>query len=111
MKIEFTDVQNFRRLKNCRIYFSDRETVFVGPNNSGKTTAMDALITFFKAKKFTTRDFTLSNWKHLNAVCEEWLTESDATKLDLKIDKWEEHLPTLDVWLSVKPTEVHYVSH
>ncbi|MFZ5978051.1 MULTISPECIES: AAA family ATPase [Hydrotalea] len=111
MRIDFTDVQNFRRLKNCRIYFSDKETVFVGPNNSGKTTAMDALIIFFKAKKFTTRDFTLSNWKHLNAICEEWLKESDVAKIDLKIDKWEEHLPTLDVWLSVKPTEIHYVSH
>lgn len=111
MRIDFTDVQNFRRLKNSRIYFSDKETVFVGPNNSGKTTAMDALIIFFKAKKFTTRDFTLSNWKHLNAICEEWLKESDAAMIDLKIDKWEEHLPTLDVWLTVKPTEVHYVSH
>lgn len=111
MRIDFTDVQNFRRLKNCRIFFSDKETVFVGPNNSGKTTAMDALIAFFKTKKFTTRDFTLSNWKYLNAICEEWLNENDAAKIDLKIDKWEEHLPTLDLWLSVKPTEVHYVSH
>ncbi len=111
MRIDFTDVQNFRRLKNCRIYFSDKETIFVGPNNSGKTTAMDALIAFFKTKKFTTRDFTLSNWKHLNAICEKWLKENDAAKIDLKIDKWEEHLPTLDLWLSVNPTEVHYVSH
>ncbi|MBS1512841.1 MAG: AAA family ATPase [Bacteroidetes bacterium] len=111
MRIDFTDVQNFRRLKNCRIYFSDKETVFVGPNNSGKTTAMDALMAFFKTKKFTTRDFTLSNWKHLNAICEEWLKESDTAKIDLKIDKWEEHLPAIDLWLSVKHTEVHYVSH
>ena len=111
MRIDFTDIQNFRRLKNCRIYFSGKETVLVGPNNSGKTTAMDALIAFFKVKKFTTRDFTLSNWKHLNAICEEWLKETDVTKIDLTIDKWEEHLPAIDLWLSVNPTEVHYVSH
>ena len=42
MKINFIDVQNFRKLKNCRVEISEKETVFVGANNSGKTSAMDA---------------------------------------------------------------------
>lgn len=112
MKIEFVDIQNFRKLKNCRIDFSDKETLFVGANNSGKTTAMDALILFFKAKsKFTTRDFTLSNWKEINLIGESWIKESDLNKLDLSFEKWEKHLPTLDIWLNVNPNEIHYVNH
>lgn len=112
MKIEFVDIQNFRRLKNCRIDFSEAETVFVGANNSGKTTAMDALILFFKAKnKFTTRDFTLSNWKDINLIGETWIQETDLNKVDLKIDNWEDNIPAIDIWLSVNKDEIHNVSH
>lgn len=112
MKIDFVDIQNFRKLKNCRIDFSDRTTVFVGANNSGKTTAMEALILFFKAKKnFTTRDFTLSNWSNLNSIGNDWIKEKDVNKIDLTIDKWEENLPTLDVWLTVNKDEIHHVNH
>jgi len=48
MKIDFVRIKNFRKLKSCKIEFSDKETIFVGANNSGKTTAMDALITFLE---------------------------------------------------------------
>ena len=65
MKISFVDIQNFRKLKSCRIEFSDKETIFVGANNSGKTSAVDALIVFLKKdrKDILTTDFTLSNWE------------------------------------------------
>jgi predicted ATP-dependent endonuclease of OLD family len=53
MKINFVRIKNFRKLKNCKIVFSDKETIFVGANNSGKTTAIDALITFLERKTFT----------------------------------------------------------
>ena len=111
MNIEFVDIQNFRKLKNCRIDISDKETVFVGANNSGKTTAMDALIKFLKKTKFSTRDFTLSNWLDLNKIGEAWINETDSTKLDFKIDNWEANLLSLDIWLNVKPNEIHYVTH
>lgn len=112
MKIEFVDIQNFRKLKNCRIHFSDKETLFVGANNSGKTTAMDALILFFKKRNFfTTRDFTLSNWKEINLIGESWSKETDLNKIDLSFEKWENNLPSLDVWIKVKPNEIHYVNH
>lgn len=35
MKIDFIHIQNFRKLKDCRIDFSDKQTIFVGANNSG----------------------------------------------------------------------------
>ena len=44
MNIKFIDILNFRKLKKCRIDLSPKETLFVGANNSGKTSAMDALI-------------------------------------------------------------------
>src|ERR1035437_7511361 len=101
MKIEFVDIQNFRKLKNCRIDFSDKETLFVGANNSGKTTAMDALILFFKRRNsFTTRDFTLSNWNEINLIGESWVKELELDKLDLSFEKWENSLQSLDVWIN-----------
>lgn len=110
MNIEFIDIQNFRKLKKCRIDISKEETVFVGANNSGKTTAMDALIKFLKKSKFSTRDFTLSNWLELNKIGESWLKETDFNKQDLKTDSWVDYLPSLDIWLNVQKNEIHYVS-
>lgn len=68
MKIDFVRIKNFRKLKNCKIEFSDKETIFVGANNSGKTTAMDALITFLGRKQFKTQDFTITNWTELKKL-------------------------------------------
>lgn len=36
MRIQSVHIRNFRKLKNCHIDFGERETVFVGANNSGK---------------------------------------------------------------------------
>lgn len=111
MKIDCVDIQNFRKLKNCRVDFSEKETVLVGANNSGKTTAMDALIVFLKREKFSTRDFTLTNWLDLNKIGESWIKETEFSKLDFDIASWIDNLPTLDIWLTVNPSEIHYVSH
>lgn len=111
MRIDFIHIQNFRKLKNCRIDFSEKETVFVGANNSGKTTAMEALIKFFKSREFATRDFTLSNWSDINVIGEDWLNEKDSTKIDFSIKRWEENLPALDIWIKVEANELHYVHH
>lgn len=43
MKILTINIQNFRKLAQCRIDVSNETTIFVGANNSGKTSAMDAL--------------------------------------------------------------------
>lgn len=40
MHIKFVEIQNFRKLKSCRVDFEEETTVFVGANNSGKTSAM-----------------------------------------------------------------------
>lgn len=111
MKIDFIHIQNFRKLKDCRIDFSDKETIFVGANNSGKTTAMDAMIKFLKkSNTFSTRDFTLSNWAEINKIGEEWIAEPDPTKVDLSLNKWENQLPSIDIWLKVETNELHYIN-
>lgn len=113
MKLSTVDIQNFRKLKNCRVVFSEQKTVFVGANNSGKTSAMDALIVFLKNKcrDFSVRDFTLSNWRNINRIASGWLDDGNGGEPDMSQESWHPYVPTLDVWLDVRDDEVHYVSH
>lgn len=112
MRIDFLHIQNFRKLKNCRIDVSAKETLLVGANNSGKTSAMDALILFLtKNRFFDLKDFTLSNWSAINKIGKTWLKEKDPDKIDLTSKPWESEIPTLDIWLHVENTELQHVSH
>lgn len=111
MKIDFVRIKNFRKLKCCKIEFSDKETIFVGANNSGKTTAMDAMITFLEKKDFKTQDFTISNWPELNRIAEEWVTKETLENEDKNIKLLEPYLPSLDLWFNVDITELRYVSN
>ncbi|MDR0569950.1 MAG: ATP-binding protein [Clostridiales Family XIII bacterium] len=52
MKISSIHIQNFRKLWQCRIDFSKETTLFVGANNSGKTSAMDVLGKFWYRQEF-----------------------------------------------------------
>jgi len=110
MIIKLVDIQNFRKLKSCRIEFSKEKTVFVGANNSGKTSAMDALKLFLKEKKgFSIHDITISNWTHINRLCEKWPEKVDTKELSSL--SWAKLMPALDVWINVKEEESHHVMH
>ena len=114
MRMSFVEIRNFRKLKSCRVEFSDRETLFVGANNSGKTSAMDALMLFLKKsrhKEIVTTDFTLSNWIDINRIGSEWVASNADGSLDLSLASWEPYLPSLDVWLDVDENDIHHVSH
>lgn len=52
MRILAITIQNFRKLLQCHIEFSEKTTLFVGANNSGKTSAMDALGKFLADRNF-----------------------------------------------------------
>lgn len=52
MRIQSINIQNFRKLLQCHIDFSKETTLFVGANNSGKTSAMDALGKFLAERNF-----------------------------------------------------------
>ena len=114
MHIAFVEIQNFRKLKACRVEIAHQETIFVGANNSGKTSAMDALILFLKKsrrKDFSTTDFTLSNWLSLDQLGEQWVATADDEKPDLTVSSWQRRLPSIDVWLTVDEKDLHRVAH
>ena len=114
MNISFVEIQNFRKLKACRVEIAEKETIFVGANNSGKTSAMDALILFLKRsrhKSFATTDFTLSNWSPLDEFGKQWVTTADDVEPDLSINSLLPLLPTIDVWLTAEEKDLHRLSH
>lgn len=124
MKIEYIDIQNYRKLKTCRIRLTEKETLLVGANNSGKTSAMDALIFFLdqrgkttasiaagkspSSRKLGAADFTLSNWHQLNQFGLAWANAEPAGET---ISDWQPLCPTLDIWLKVERNEIHRVRH
>ena len=114
MHIAFVEIQNFRKLKACRIDIAKRETIFVGANNSGKTSAIDALILFPKKsrrKAFATTDFTLSNWSCLDHFGVKWVAAVDDEKPDIAVDSWLPQLPSIDVWLKADAKDLHRIAH
>jgi predicted ATP-dependent endonuclease of OLD family len=113
MKIQCIELTNFRKLKSVRIEFAAKSTIFVGANNSGKTSAMLALGHFLvDHTRFTTNDITLSNWKAINVIGATFESSHGATGPDkLQASAWAPLLPSMDVWLEVAETEIHHVSH
>lgn len=114
MKIKFVGIQNFRKLKKCKIPFGSEETLFVGANNSGKTSAVDALINFLdteKQKRFSVTDFTLSNWSAINQYAKTWNSDNPEDANGTELHEWQQLCPSIDVWLDVEVSEVQKVAH
>ena len=73
MRIVCFELQNFRKLRSVRIDLEATTTLLVGANNSGKTTAMDALQLFLSdSGRFRLTDFTLSDLSKVDAVGRFW---------------------------------------
>jgi predicted ATP-dependent endonuclease of OLD family len=111
MRIEFVEIGNFRKLISTRIGLSADKTVFVGANNSGKTSAITALRYFLVDRErasFCFNDFTLSHWPIIDAMGADWEAAHGAQQA-LPESRWDEFLPFLDVWMQVEENEVHYV--
>lgn len=111
MQIKFVEIQNFRKLKSVRIELAEETTLLVGANNSGKTSAMEALVLFLvDQSSFTTNDFTVSNWTKIDGIGNEWeKAEAKPGSQSLIMIEWEDVLPSLDVWLKVEKNEVHHI--
>lgn len=109
MRISQVEIGNFRKLVATRIAFANEKTVFVGANNSGKTSAMTALRRFLvDPRGFSINDFSLAHWQALNAEGDGWEAELKAKK-ELPLPSLSKFLPQLDVWLEVGKGEMHYV--
>lgn len=75
MHIDSVEIGNFRKLQRVRIGVSSERTVFVGANNSGKTSAMVALRYFLverERSKFSLNDFTLSHLPIIDEMGQTW---------------------------------------
>ncbi len=95
MKITSIEIRNFRRLERVSIGFEEDETVFVGPNNSGKTSATAAFRCFLGGKDFRVHDLSVSKIPAIDAFGD----GGDAVCL-----------PTieLDLWFSIDPNHISF---
>lgn len=98
MHIETVWIRNFRRLKNTRIDLAHDISIFVGANNSGKTSAAHALQLFTapNRSRFSLHDFSSECWDSINEF-----GEGVAGR----------ELPTIsmDIWFSVSAADLHRV--
>jgi predicted ATP-dependent endonuclease of OLD family len=110
--IKFVEIANFRKLLSTRVDLAPTTTLFVGANNSGKTSAMLALRRFLSPRRcpFELHDLTLCHWPAIDAVGQSWIDARAAEEVvDLTLEAWNDLLPTLDLWLHVELGEMHHV--
>jgi predicted ATP-dependent endonuclease of OLD family len=99
MHIKSFRVQNFRRLKNVRVDLDTQTTIFVGANNSGKTSATHVFQRFLDPNvRFQIYDFTADCWDVFNTF--------DPTSGNSETD-----LPKIyfDLWFEVDDENMHRV--
>lgn len=108
MIIDSVEIYNFRKLHKAKLDLSRKQTLLVGANNSGKTSAMVALRCFLKDRGgITAKDVTASNWNRLEATADSWLDDDAEPQLISIVAE----LPFMDVWLGVSDDELHHVAH
>mgnify|MGYP000775196366 FL=1 len=99
-------------MKNCHIDFDEKKTVLVGANNSGKTSAISAIVWFLKnTDRFTLKEFTATNWAAINEIGEKWLEHDSVDEALLDSHQWDNIVPSMDVWINVEDGEQYRVNH
>ncbi len=102
MHLKSFRLKNYRRLRDVHIEFAPDISIFVGANNSGKTSATQAVQMFLSGRKeqFSLFDFSSNVWKHLNEIGE-----------GSPADDGEAALPiiTLDLWFEVAEDDLYLV--
>ena len=95
MHISKISIRNFRRLESISIDIENRETVFVGPNNSGKTSATAAFRCFLDGKDFRIHDLSVGRIEDLDAFGE---------------NPEGKELPSieLDIWFTIDPNSIEF---
>lgn len=94
MRLGSISIRNFRRLNDVSVDFESKETVFVGPNNSGKTSATAAIRSFLGNREFKIHDFSIL------AI----------TSIDAYDPGNESSLPQieLDLWFHIDPDSIAF---
>ena len=116
MKIISFKITNFRRLFDAQIDIANEKTIFVGANNSGKTSASHALKCFLSKdgrKQIKMNDIRLINHKKINQIGEKWVKYDKKEISDEDIQKsYQEfisYFPSLDILIDVPKNEIHHV--
>lgn len=95
MRVSGVAIQNFRRLENVQIDIEERESIFVGPNNSGKTSATAIFRCFLGGRDFKIHDFSVARMADFDAFS----ATGDAALLP-KI--------RLDLWFTIDPESIAF---
>ena len=85
MKLSRVSIRNFRRLENVTIEIEDKETIFVGPNNSGKTSATAIFRSFLGGRDFKIHDFSVARMADFDGFI---ASDDDATLPKISLDLW-----------------------
>lgn len=85
MKLTKAFIRNFRRLEEVEVDFEDSETVFVGPNNSGKTSATSIFRCFLSSRDFKIHDFSIQRISEIDHYSSE---EADFVFPSIELDLW-----------------------
>lgn len=98
MHIESIRIRNFRRLKDVLIDLASDISIFVGANNSGKTSATHALQLFTSASRdrFSIHDFSAHCWEEIDRFG----AATDGVTLPVI---------SMDIWFNVEPANLHRV--
>jgi predicted ATP-dependent endonuclease of OLD family len=102
MYLQSYRLKNYRRLRDVHVELASAISLFVGANNSGKTSATQAIQMFLSGSKerFSLFDFSSSIWKTLND-----LGEADPA------DDAESVMPSIsiDLWFEVSASDLYLV--
>ena len=98
MHLSVIRIQNFRRLRDVTIDLNEDISIFVGANNSGKTSVSQALQLFLSSsrEKFTIHDISASSWAEIESFAN---AENGSELPEI----------TIDLWFSVDATDLHRV--
>ncbi len=96
MKLKKIHLRNFRRLEDVEIGFEKGETVFVGPNNSGKTSATTTFRLFLESPKFQIHDFSVSKIADINKFGAGQQSENEVNLPAIEMDIWFAINPELE---------------
>jgi putative ATP-dependent endonuclease of the OLD family len=97
MKVSLVTLKNFRRLEDVEFTLETDNTIFVGPNNSGKTSVTAAFRLFFKRSDFSISDFNVA----CTRAFDRFGADPDFPLADLpKIQ--------LDIWLDIDPKQIEF---
>lgn len=95
MKLSSANIKHFRRLEDVQIDFDEQETLLVGANNSGKTSATLAFRCFLGNRSFKIHDFAVTK-----------MAEMDEYDPELGIEIFP-HI-SIDLWFKFDPNSIAF---